>query len=92
MIWPYRLPSLAGALPRAGDIPLGPRPGGRAGAPARLRHARLLAGAGRRGHIAKTDAALLATSSRPWGLFGQGLSPPGRLHGAAGAGFWLLLA
>ena len=86
-IWAYRVPSLAGAILAV----LATFHWGRAlvGRRAAFLGAAMLASSlvlVVEAHIAKTDAALLATTTAAMGLFGTRLSAAGRLHRAAGGG------
>jgi 4-amino-4-deoxy-L-arabinose transferase-like glycosyltransferase len=91
-IWPYRLPSLAGAI---------------AAALATLRLGRAIVGARAallaalalpvavvvivEAHIAKTDAALLGVTAIMMGLFSRAYLAPAAFGPAAAAGFWAML-
>ncbi len=92
MIWPYRLPSLAGALLAV----LATFHWGRAlvGRRAALLGSAMLASSlvlVAETHIAKTDAALLAAIVGAMGLFGQAYLRPDAFTARQAAGFWLLL-
>lgn len=91
-IWPYRLPSLAGALLAV----LATFHWGRAlvGRRAAFLGAALLASSlvlVVEAHIAKTDAALLATVAAAMGLFGQCYLRPNAFPRSSAAAFWLIL-
>jgi 4-amino-4-deoxy-L-arabinose transferase-like glycosyltransferase len=91
-IWAYRLPSLLGALLAV----LATFHFGRAlvGRRAALLGAGMLASClvlAAEAHIAKTDAALLATVTGAMGLFGLAYLRPGGFTNAHALGFWLLL-
>jgi 4-amino-4-deoxy-L-arabinose transferase-like glycosyltransferase len=91
-IWAYRIPSLLGAILAVlatfqfGRVLVG-------------RRAALLAGAMLAGcmvvmveaHIAKTDAALLATITAAMGLFGAAYLQPGQFTARHAAAFWVIL-
>ncbi|RVT91786.1 phospholipid carrier-dependent glycosyltransferase [Rhodovarius crocodyli] len=91
-IWAYRIPSMLGAiLAVLATFQLGRALVGR--------RAALLAGALLAGcmvlvvetHIAKTDAALLATVAAAMGLFGMAYLRPGAFTARQAAGFWAVL-
>ncbi|MBV1797355.1 phospholipid carrier-dependent glycosyltransferase [Siccirubricoccus sp. G192] len=91
-IWAYRLPSLAGALLAV----LATFHWGRAlvGRRAAFLGAAMLASSlvlVVEAHIAKTDAALLASIAIAMGLFGQAYLRPGAFTARQAAGFWLAL-
>ena len=91
-IWAYRVPSLVGALLAV----LATFHWGRAlvGRRAALLGAAMLASSlvlVAEAHIAKTDAALLATVTAAMGLFGLAYLRPGAFTARQAAGFWLLL-
>ncbi len=91
-IWVYRLPSLLGALLAV----LATFHWGRAlvGRRAALLGAAMLASSlvlVAEAHIAKTDAALLATVAAAMGLFGLAYLRPGAFTARQAAGFWLVL-
>ncbi|MBX6746298.1 MAG: glycosyltransferase family 39 protein [Acetobacteraceae bacterium] len=91
-IWAYRVPSLLGALLAVlatfhwGKALVGRR-SAFLGAAMLASSLVLVAEA----HIAKTDAALLATIAGAMGLFGQAYLRPGVFTARQAAGFWLLL-
>lgn len=91
-IWPYRLPSLGGALLAVlatfhfGRVLVGRR-AAFLGAAMLASSLVLVAEA----HIAKTDAALLATVTVAMGLFGQAYLRPAAFTARQAAGFWLAL-
>lgn len=91
-IWAYRVPSLLGALLAVlatfhwGKALVGRR-AAFLGAAMLASSLVLVAEA----HIAKTDAALLATVAGAMGLFGQAYLRPGVFTARQAAGFWLLL-
>ena len=91
-IWAYRVPSLAGAVLAVlatfhwGRLLVGRR--------AAFLGAAMLASSlvlVVEAHIAKTDAALLATVAAAMGLFGTAYVRPGTFTARQAAGFWLLL-
>ena len=91
-IWAYRVPSLAGALLAV----LATFHWGRAlvGRRAALLGAAMLASSlvlVAEAHIAKTDAALLATVTAAMGLFGLAYLRPSAFTARQASGFWLLL-
>ncbi|MBL6456481.1 glycosyltransferase family 39 protein [Belnapia sp. T6] len=91
-IWAYRIPSLLGALLAV----LATHHWGRAivGRRAALLGAAMLASClvlVAEAHIAKTDAALLASVTAAMGLFAAAYLRPGAFTGRQAAGFWLLL-
>jgi 4-amino-4-deoxy-L-arabinose transferase-like glycosyltransferase len=91
-IWAYRLPSLAGAVLAV----LATFHWGRAlvGRRAAFLAAAMLASSlvlVAEAHIAKTDAALLATTTAAMGLFGTAYLRPGAFTARQAAAFWLLL-
>jgi 4-amino-4-deoxy-L-arabinose transferase-like glycosyltransferase len=91
-IWPYRVPSLLGALLAV----LATFHWGRAlvGRRAALLGAAMLASClvlVVETHIAKTDAALLATVAGAMGLLGRAYLTPGHFSARQAAGFWLIL-
>ena len=91
-IWAYRIPSLAGALLAVLATFHWGR--GLVGRRAALLGAAMLASSlvlVAEAHIAKTDAALLATVTAAMGLFGQAYLRPGAFSARQAAGFWLLL-
>jgi 4-amino-4-deoxy-L-arabinose transferase-like glycosyltransferase len=91
-IWAYRIPSLLGALLAVlatyhwGRGLVGRRPALLAAA--MLASSLVLVA---EVHIAKTDAALLATIAAAMGLFAQAYLRPERFSARQAAGFWLLL-
>lgn len=91
-IWPYRLPSLAGAvLAVLATFHWGRTLVGRRAAflgAAMLASSLVLVA---EAHIAKTDAALLATVTAAMGLFGAAYLRPGGFTARQAAGFWLVL-
>ncbi|WP_160120017.1 ArnT family glycosyltransferase [Rhodovarius lipocyclicus] len=91
-IWAYRIPSLLGAiLAVLATFQLGRALVGRRAA---LLAAALLAGCMVlvvETHIAKTDAALLATVAAAMGLFGMAYIRPGGFTARQAAGFWAVL-
>ncbi|MBY0338284.1 MAG: glycosyltransferase family 39 protein [Acetobacteraceae bacterium] len=91
-IWAYRVPSLAGAILAV----LATFQFGRAlvGRRAALLGAAMLAGCMVlvvEAHIAKTDAALLATITAAMGLFGAAYLRPARFTARHATAFWLIL-
>ncbi|MBO1075218.1 glycosyltransferase family 39 protein [Roseomonas marmotae] len=91
-IWPYRVPSLLGALLAV----LATFHWGRAlvGRRAAFLAAAMLASCMVlvvETHIAKTDAALLATVTAAMGLLGRAYLAPGAFTARQAAGFWLVL-
>jgi 4-amino-4-deoxy-L-arabinose transferase-like glycosyltransferase len=91
-IWPYRVPSLLGALLAV----LATFHWGRAlvGRRAAFLAAAMLASClvlVVEAHIAKTDAALLATVAIAMGLLGRAYLSPGAFTSRQAAGFWLVL-
>lgn len=91
-IWAYRVPSLAGAvLAVLATFHWGRTLVGRRAAflgAAMLASSLVLVA---EAHIAKTDAALLATVAASMGLFGTAYLRPGTFTARQAAGFWLLL-
>nr|WP_282571754.1 glycosyltransferase family 39 protein [Roseomonas acroporae] len=91
-IWPYRLPSLLGALVAVlATFQFGRTLVGRRAAflgAAMLASSLVLVA---EAHIAKTDAALLATIVLAMGLFGRAYLQPAAFGPGAAAGFWLSL-
>lgn len=91
-IWAYRVPSLLGALLAVlATFHWGRALVGRRSAflgAAMLASSMVLVA---EAHIAKTDAALLATVGAAMGLFGQAYLRPGVFTAGQAAGFWLLL-
>jgi 4-amino-4-deoxy-L-arabinose transferase-like glycosyltransferase len=91
-IWAYRVPSLAGGIIAVlatfqfGRLLVGRR--------AAFLGAAMLAGCfvlAMETHIAKTDAALLASITVAMGLMGRAYLSPGTFTARAAAGFWLVL-
>jgi 4-amino-4-deoxy-L-arabinose transferase-like glycosyltransferase len=91
-IWPYRMPSLAGAvLAVLATFHWGR---GLVGRRAAFLGAAMLASSlvlVAEAHIAKTDAALLATVATAMGLFGAAYLRPRAFTAGQAAGFWLVL-
>ena len=91
-IWPYRLPSLLGGiLAVLATFHWGRSMVGRRAAflgAAMLASSLVLVA---EAHIAKTDAALLATVAAAMGLFSQAYLRPERFTARQAAGFWLVL-
>ena len=91
-IWAYRLPSLAGAIVAVLATFHWGR--GLVGRRAAFLGAAMLASSlvlVSEAHIAKTDAALLATVAAAMGLFGAAYLRPGAFTARQAAGFWLVL-